>query len=290
MKLQRSRPGSYRGKPALIRDLYLIFQEAGPPINNYILNLNIVKKVIVLGGSSGIGKSTAQRFAKEGWRVLIACENLNKAKAAMDQLDGDNHIAVEADVRDEEQLNRLKQTILKEFGSFDVLVNSVGVSEGAPAIGSDFTEWDNTIQVMLYGTVKSCRILVPLLKDGGRIIHITSIHYQRVEVNSSAYGIAKAAITQFTRSLAVELAPRNILANAIAPGFINTPMSIKADGKNELESEWFQDNYIKYGHLPLKRAGSPEEVAGVVYFLAGPDASYMTGSVLTIDGGLSITF
>jgi 3-oxoacyl-[acyl-carrier protein] reductase len=102
--------------------------------------------------------------------------------------------------------------------------------------------------------------------------------------------MAKAAITQFTRSLALELAPRNILANAIAPGFIDTPMSVKSDGENELQSAWFQDNYIKYDHLPLKRAGLPEEVAGVAYFLSGPDASYITGSVITVDGGLTITF
>jgi 3-oxoacyl-[acyl-carrier protein] reductase len=111
-----------------------------------------------------------------------------------------------------------------------------------------------------------------------------------VAKGSSAYGVAKAAITQFTRSLAAELAPRNILANTIAPGFVNTPMSVKADGQNEVDTEWFKDNYIKYDHLPLKRAARPEEIAGIAWFLAGPDSSYMTGSVLTADGGLTITF
>jgi 3-oxoacyl-[acyl-carrier protein] reductase len=143
---------------------------------------------------------------------------------------------------------------------------------------------------MLYGAVKVCRALVPLIEDGGRIIHITSIHYERVANGSSAYGMAKAAITQLTKSLAIELAWRNILVNAIAPGFVNTPMSIKAGGKNELESEWFKNNYIKYDHLPLKRAAEPEEIAGVVWFLAGADASYITGSIITVDGGLTITF
>jgi 3-oxoacyl-[acyl-carrier protein] reductase len=128
------------------------------------------------------------------------------------------------------------------------------------------------------------------MKDDGRIIHITSIHHERVAQGSSAYGMAKAAVTQLTRSLAIELAPRNILANAIAPGFVDTPMSIKADGKNELESEWFKNNYIKYDHLPLQRAAKPEDIAGAAWFLAGPDASYITGSVLTVDGGLTITF
>ena len=157
-------------------------------------------------------------------------------------------------------------------------------------LDSDFSAWNNALEVMLYGSVKSCRTLVPLIRDGGRIIQITSIHYQRVEKGSSAYGMAKAAITQFTRSLALELAPRKILSNTIAPGFIDTPMSVKENGENELQTSWFYDNYIKYDHLPLKRAGLPDEIAGVAYFLAGPDASYITGSVVTVDGGLTITF
>ena len=90
--------------------------------------------------------------------------------------------------------------------------------------------------------------------------------------------------------MALELAPCGNLTNAIAPGFVRTSMSIKRDGTNELETEWFRDNYVRYGHLPLKRSAEPEEIAGVVCFLSGPDATYITGSVLTVDGGLSITF
>jgi 3-oxoacyl-[acyl-carrier protein] reductase len=101
--------------------------------------------------------------------------------------------------------------------------------------------------------------------------------------------MAKAAINQYCRGLALELAPRNILVNAIAPGFINTPMSV-VNGVNELESAWFHQNYVEGHHLPLKRAGRPEEIAGVAYFLAGNDASYITGQVITVDGGLTITF
>lgn len=247
------------------------------------------KKVVILGGSSGIGKATAIRFANEGYRVFIGSSDRCKGEAACKLLPGDGHRAFEVDVRDSSHIEKLAEWIKAECGDFDVLVNSVGVSQGMPVLDSEFEKWDNALQVMLYGTVKSCRLLVPLLKDGGRVIHITSIHQNRVENGSSAYGMAKAAITQFTRSLALELAPRNILANTIAPGFISTPMSIKAHG-NELESDWFKDNYVKYNHLPLKRPGLPEEVSGVVWFLAGPDASYITGSVVTVDGGLTITF
>ncbi|HET7119159.1 MAG TPA: SDR family oxidoreductase, partial [Hanamia sp.] len=236
------------------------------------------------------GKAVAERFASEGWQVLIAAPNLAKCIEVTERLKGKNHLAYELDIRKDEQLEDMKHIVEDKFGDFDVLVNSIGISQNNPVIEADFSAWDNSLQIMLYGTVKACRKFVPLIKNDGRIIHITSIHYQRVAEGSSAYGVAKAAITQFTRSLALELAPRNILANSIAPGFVDTPMSIKEDGKNELESDWFRDNYIKAGRLPLKRAGTPEEIAGVAWFLAGPDASYITGSVIVVDGGLTITF
>jgi 3-oxoacyl-[acyl-carrier protein] reductase len=101
--------------------------------------------------------------------------------------------------------------------------------------------------------------------------------------------MAKAAVNQYCRSLAIELAPKGILVNAIAPGFVQTPMST-VNGVSELESEWFKQNYVEGHHLPLKRAGQPEEIAGVAFFLAGPDASYLTGQVITVDGGLTVTF
>jgi len=248
------------------------------------------KKVVVLGGSSGIGKAIAERFAKEGWLVLVGAHDRAATQSVVNNLEGEGHIAVEVDVTSEVHIENLKKQVEEKFVSFHVLINSIGISKGVPVLDSDFNEWDSSLQVMLYGAVKLCRALVPMMEEGGRIIHITSIHYERVTNGSSAYGMAKAAVTQLTRSLAVELALRNILANTIAPGFVDTPMSVKADGRNELESEWFKDNYIKYDHLPLKRAAKPEEIAGVAWFLAGPDASYMTGSIVTVDGGLTITF
>jgi NAD(P)-dependent dehydrogenase (short-subunit alcohol dehydrogenase family) len=248
------------------------------------------RTIVVLGGSSGIGKAIAWRFATEGDQVIVASPDMPACRDLIARLPGNGHLAVEVDVLETGQLEGLEEAIRKKYGQFEVLINCIGLSRAVPALSPDFPVWDLPLQVMLYGAVRACRLLIPLLSDQGRIIHITSIHHERVAKGSSAYGMAKAALTQFTRSLAVELAFRGILANTIAPGFINTAMSVKEDGINELESQWFADNYIRYDHLPLKRAGQPEEVAGVAWFLAGPDASYMTGSVLTVDGGLTITF
>jgi len=248
------------------------------------------KNVIIIGGSSGIGKATAERFAREGWQVMVGAPEIDATQQVVDSLQGDGHLAVEVDITSDTQIEHLKNQTAEQFTDFHTLINCAGISRSVPLLDPDFEKWDHLLQVMLYGTVKVCRALIPLLADGGRIINITSIHHDRVAYGSSAYGMAKAAVTQLTRALAVELAPRNILTNAIAPGFINTPMSVKEDGRNEIETEWFQKNYINNDHLPLKRAGKPEEVAGVAWFLASPDASYMTGSVLEVNGGLTVTF
>jgi NAD(P)-dependent dehydrogenase (short-subunit alcohol dehydrogenase family) len=265
----------------------MIYQVAELPISVFLMKR---KKVVVLGGSSGIGKAIAERFSKEGWQVILASSDQSKLDAALIGLTGKDHVVRTMDIRDDMQLQELFVYIEKKHRDFDVLINSVGVSESMPVLENHFPDWDNALQVMLYGTVKSCRLLIPLMKEGGRIIHITSIHDRRVERGNSAYGMAKAAITQFTRSLALELASRGILSNTIAPGFVDTPMSVDCKGQNELDTEWFHDNYVRYDHLPLKRAGLPAEIAGVAWFLSGPDASYITGSVVTVDGGLTITF
>ena len=250
------------------------------------------KKVVILGGSSGIGYAIAERFAAEGCAVFITGLGMDSSQQSqiLANLKGSNHNYLNLDARKTEDITALESSVKAAFGSFDVLINSIGIAHSAHTIESDFDHWDNAIQIMLYGTVKTSRVLVPLLNSGGRIITITSIHNSRVAHGSSAYGMSKAAIMQYTRAMANELAPKGILVNSIAPGFVETPTSIKADGKNELESEWFIENYVKNAHLPLKRAAQPKEIAGVAWFLAGPDASYITGSEILVDGGLLTTF
>jgi len=245
---------------------------------------------VVVGGSSGIGNAIAIRFAKEGWRVVLAAIDADKTIQETANLPGNDHLPVVMDIRLPKDCKRLKSQVAAKYGAVQALINSAGISECHGVVAGTFKEWNRQLEVMLYGGVHLCRAMTPILRDQARIIQVTSIHHNRVIYGSSAYGMAKAAITQWIRSLALELAPRGILANAIAPGFVRTPMSIKKNGTNELETEWFRDNYIRYGHLPLKRAATPDEIAGVAWFLAGPDATYITGSVVTVDGGLSITF
>ena len=248
-----------------------------------------MKRVLVSGASSGIGKATAIRFAGEGWDVCLSARRERKLNEVRKSLSEGDHQVCAGDISDPVVAEAIGATVQNRWGRLDALVNSAGVFLGAHTVDSPLEEWRKPFDMMVNGAVYLTRIGVPLMAEGGRIIHITSIHGERGERLASAYSMAKAALNQYCRVLAIELAPRGILVNAIAPGFVDTPMSVTG-GVNELQTEWFRQNYVEGHHLPLKRAAQPEEIAGVAYFLAGPDASYITGQVLTVDGGLTITF
>ena len=247
------------------------------------------KKVVITGASSGIGAATAQRFGEEGWDVCVMARRGELLEALVKELPEGEHIVCAGDYSDPETSDRARSEISERWGRLDALVNNAGVAMGGHVTDQSLEEWRKPFDIMVNGAVHVTRMATGLMSEGGRIIHVTSIHGTRAEAGSSAYAMAKAAINQFTRGLALELAERGILVNAIAPGFIDTPMS-SAAGENELETEWFRDNYVDGHHLPLRRPGQPQEIAGVAYFLAGPDATYLTGQVLTVDGGLTITF
>ena len=249
----------------------------------------IRKRVIITGASSGIGRATAQRFAAGSWDVCVLARREAELKRLLTELPAGDHIHLAGDYADPDTATQLAVLLGERWGRLDALINCAGVFIAGDPISTPLSQWRRPLDIMLDGAVYMTRVAVPLLAAGGRVIHITSIHGDRVERGGSAYAMAKAAINQYSRSLALELADRGILVNAIAPGFIDTPMSV-VDGVNELETEWFRSNYVTGHHLPLRRAGQPEEIAGVAWFLAGPDATYITGQVITVDGGLSITF
>lgn len=248
-----------------------------------------IRRAVIVGASSGIGWATAKRFAQEGYHICAIARRREPLERLADEIGTDRCKFVVGSYADDETIARLVETVKTGWGGLDVLVNSAGVSQSLDLLTAPWDKWRAVMDVMINGAAKLTRATAPLMPQGGRIIHVTSIHAQRAEKGSSSYGMAKAAIEQFCRAAALELADRGILVNAIAPGFVNTPMS-SASGVNELETDWFKANYVSGHHLPLRRAAEPEEVAGVALFLAGPDATYITGHTLTVDGGLSITF
>jgi NAD(P)-dependent dehydrogenase (short-subunit alcohol dehydrogenase family) len=252
--------------------------------------MNQKRTVVVTGASSGIGRATATRFASDGYDVCINARRAERLQELVRSFPPGNHLICPGDYSDPAVVEAMDRTLRDRWKHVDVLVNSAGISQSSNIIDSPIEHWRKPFDTMFEGGVRMTRLCVPLMPDGGRIIHVTSIHGERAESGSSAYAMAKAALNQFCRGLAVELAPRGLLVNAIAPGFIDTEMSIGPDGISELETEWFRKNYVEGQHLPLRRAGRPEEIAGVAAFLAGPDATYLTGQVITVDGGLTITF
>ncbi|MFT3700864.1 MAG: SDR family oxidoreductase [Agriterribacter sp.] len=247
------------------------------------------KKILITGAASGIGKAAAIRFATEGYDVCLNDIQAGKLNAFIKELPQGDHLIVEGSYADTTVIEKAESLIKEKWGRLDALVNCAGLFEKTNPVEMNIEQWRKVFDIMVNGCVLISKLAVQFMNDGGRIIHISSIHGTRAEKYASAYSMAKSAINQYCRSMAIELAHRNILVNAIAPGFVDTAMSV-VDGQNELEGQWFKDNYVNGHHLPLQRAAKPEEIAGVAFFLSGKDASYITGQVIVVDGGLTITF
>lgn len=248
------------------------------------------KVVLVTGAGRGIGKATAERFAADGAEVMLVSRSADEIEAVAGAIGG---TAIATDVGDRAQVEALAEAINERLGRLDVLVNNAGISVPAPFVGTPFAEWNRVMAVNLYGAIHCAQVLAPLMiagERGGAIVNVSSIHGYRVEELASAYDVAKGGLDQLTRALALELAPHAIRVNGVAPGFVNTPMAILPDGTNELDLPWFAEHYVGRRKIPLARAGQPEEIASTIAFLASDEASYVNGTTLVVDGGLSITF
>ncbi len=250
---------------------------------------------IVTGAASGIGYGIAERLIAEGAKVAIADINAEGAAEAASQLNAeaaDSALAITTDISDRDSVARAVAAVDTRWGHLDILVNNAALSDGTPFENLDLEQYSEVLRVNLDGALLCMLAATPLLSQSGcpRILNITSIQGLRAWPDAMGYATAKGGLVNMTRAAAIDLAPRGILVNAIAPGFIDTPACVKPDGTHEHDNQWFKDVYLKYGKIPLRRPGLPADIAGPALFLCSEDCAYMTGQILSVDGGLTATF
>lgn len=246
----------------------------------------IIRSAVVTGASRGIGKAICLRLASLGYNICIgyagnengALDTLNKCLSANENI---KVITYKADVSDENQVNDMMAAAVNAFGRIDVLVNSAGITKDDLLIRMTSEEFDSVIACNLRGTYLCCHAAASqmLRQKYGRIVNISSISGIHGNAGQVNYSASKAGVIGLTKSIAVELARKNITANAVAPGFIDTDMT-SAMTQQARESA--------IASIPCRRAGTPEDVANAVSFLASDEAAYITGQTICVDGGMAL--
>jgi 3-oxoacyl-[acyl-carrier protein] reductase len=236
---------------------------------------------LVTGASQGIGHACAKALAREGATVAVAARNQQKLDELVAQITaaGGKASAFAIDVADEEQVKSGIKSALAQFGKIDILVNNAGVTRDQLVMRMKRADWDTVLNTNLTSAYLCIQqVIGSMLKQRwGRIINITSVFGQMGQAGQANYAASKAGLIGLTMAMAREVASRNITCNAVAPGFIETSMTAAL-------SEEFRQNAVK--SIPLGRVGAPNDVASAVCFLASDEASYITGHVLNVNGGL----
>ena len=247
---------------------------------------------LVTGGARGIGLAIGKRLAGEGARVILADIDGEELDRALRDAAAEGRIMPAVlDITDESACRRLAARISEDHSRLDILVNNAAILDISPFEDLTIERFREVTRVNLDGALICTMAAVPLMKaTGGSILMTASIMGQLGSPDSLPYSSAKGGIVNMVRSLACDLAPKGITVNGIAPGFIDTRMARLADGSHEHETEYFETVYLRYRKIPLGRAGQPEDIAGAACFLVSPDAAYITGQILSVDGGVSATF
>lgn len=241
------------------------------------------KTALVTGAGRGIGKAIALKLAAEGANMVLNCVNSkDETEQAVKEIEGlgVRALAVQADVSIFNEAKELVDKTKEEFGSIDILVNNAGITRDGLIMRMSEGDFDRVIEVNLKGIFNCSRHVVPIMvkQRSGRIINITSIVGLMGNAGQANYAASKAGVIGLTKSLAKEIGSRSITVNAVAPGFIETDMTA---GLSEKLIEAAKEN------IALQRLGKPENVADAVYFLASPMGEYITGQVITVDGGMA---
>lgn len=234
---------------------------------------------LVTGGSRGIGWAIAQALADAGARVAIVARGEDRAKSRAAALPGSGHGGFACDVADGSEVREAVSAVEAELGGVEILVNNAGITRDNILLRMKDEEWDEVMAVNLKGAFNMTRAVTRgmMKRRGGAILNVTSVVGLIGNAGQANYAASKAGLVGFTKSVARELASRNIRCNAIAPGYIRTDMTadLSADQTRALQER-----------IPLGRLGDPGDVAGVARFLVGPRAHYITGQILPVDGGM----
>jgi 3-oxoacyl-[acyl-carrier protein] reductase len=235
----------------------------------------------VTGGSRGIGAAIAKRLAKDGFHVVAVARSVDKLEAVCNEIksEGGSAEPLAVDIADSKALSAAIEKIAETHGRLDVLVNNAGITKDGLILRMDDEDFDSVIDTNLKSAFVAIRSAArPMMRSkGGRIINISSVSGVAGNAGQSNYAASKAGLIGLSKSVAKELAGKNITCNVVAPGFITTDMT---DGLNDQIKDRVKEV------IPLKRFGQPHEIAGVVAFLAGPDSTYVTGQVIVVDGGM----
>lgn len=241
------------------------------------------KVALITGGSRGIGEKIAEKFASEGYNLVINyVSNIVNVKELEEKIKGNSNIEIlfiQADVTSYESCENMVNKAIEKFGHIDVVVNNAGITKDGLLMRMKEEDFEKVINVNLKGTYNVTKNVIPYMmkQKSGRIVNISSVVGVSGNAGQANYAASKAGIIGFTKSVAKELASRNILANCVAPGFIKTDMTdVLSDSvKESINSQ-----------IPLKKIGTAEEVAKAVYFLGNEENTYITGQVLNVDGGM----